>query len=211
MIVVTAAESRRLDALTIERYGTPGRVLMERAGAGATAVLLAKFPHVRRRRVVVCAGKGNNGGDGFVIARLLRRRGVRAEVVLLGRADEVKGDAARMLAGARRAGVPITVVTAANAVSTLRKKITGAALLVDALFGTGLNTAVHGFHAELIHLMNASGVPIFAVDIPSGLDADRGTPLDVRLRKNRAGDSPRCRARGNARGRRYRHRPGGDH
>ena len=84
MIVVTAAESRRLDELTIQRYGTPGHVLMERAGAGATAVLLEQFPHVRRKRVVVIAGKGNNGGDGFVIARLLRRKGVKAEVVLLG-------------------------------------------------------------------------------------------------------------------------------
>src|SRR6202158_5615002 len=177
MIVVTAAESRRLDELTIERAGTSGHVLMERAGAGATAVLLAKFPHVRRRRVVVCAGKGNNGGDGYVIARLLRRKGVRAEVVLLGRKLDVKGDAARMLTSARRAGVPITEVTPATAVGTLRKKITDAVLLVDAIFGTGLNTAVHGFHAEVIHLMNASGVPIFAVDIPSGLDADRGTPL----------------------------------
>ena len=101
MILVTAAEMRRLDALTIERYGTPGHVLMERAGAGAADVLLAQFPHVRRRRVVVVAGKGNNGGDGFVIARLLRKKGVRAEVVLLGKRNDVKGDAARMLAALR--------------------------------------------------------------------------------------------------------------
>src|SRR5437867_4166138 len=96
MILVTAAEMRRLDALTIER-GTSGHVLMERAGAGATAVLLRQFPHVRRRRVVICAGKGNNGGDGFVIARHLRRKDVHVEVVLLGRAADVTGDAARML------------------------------------------------------------------------------------------------------------------
>src|SRR6266403_5207468 len=110
MILVTAAEMRRLDALTIERYGTPGHVLMERAGRGATAVLLEEFPHVRRRRVVICAGKGNNGGDGFVIARLLRKQQVRAEVVLLGSHRKVKGDAARMLAQLRRVRVPVTEV-----------------------------------------------------------------------------------------------------
>ena len=87
MIVVTAAESRRLDELTIQRYGTPGHVLMERAGAGATAVLLEQFPHVRRKRVVVCAGKGNNGGDGFVIARLLRRKGVTGRGGPAGKAE----------------------------------------------------------------------------------------------------------------------------
>ena len=181
MLLVTAAEMRRLDALTIERYGIPGHVLMERAGAGATAVLLEQFPHVRRKRVVVCAGKGNNGGDGFVMARLLRKKGVRAEVMLLGRATDVKGDARRMLAAARRARVRITEVTSARDVGNLATAVAGAALLVDAVFGTGLNAAVEGRYADVLHLMNASGVPIFAVDIPSGLDTDRGTPIGVAI------------------------------
>ena len=118
MILVTAAEMRRLDALTIQRYGTPGHVLMERAGSGATRVLLEQFPHVRRKRVVVVAGKGNNGGDGFVIARLLRRKGVRAEVVLLGKATEVKGDAARMLKALRRTRVPVIEVATSKDVAS---------------------------------------------------------------------------------------------
>jgi hydroxyethylthiazole kinase-like uncharacterized protein yjeF len=181
MILVTAAEMRRLDELTIQRYGTPGHVLMERAGSGATEVLLEQFPHVRRKRVVVVAGKGNNGGDGFVMARLLRRTGVRAELVLLGKAAEVKGDAARMLKALRRARVPLTEVATNREVSQLSAMIKGAALLVDAIFGTGLNAPVEGRYAEVLHLMNASGVPIFAVDIPSGLDADRGTPLGVAI------------------------------
>jgi ADP-dependent NAD(P)H-hydrate dehydratase / NAD(P)H-hydrate epimerase len=177
MIIVTAAEMRRLDALTIERYGTPGHVLMERAGGGATEVLLAQFSHVRRRHVVVVAGKGNNGGDGFVIARLLRRKGVKAEVVLLGKRQDVKGDAARMLRMLARARVPLTEVASADDVGRVAKRFVDAALLVDAVFGTGLNAEVQGLHADVLHLMNASGVPIFAVDIPSGLDTDRGTPL----------------------------------
>jgi NAD(P)H-hydrate epimerase len=181
MILVTAAEMRRLDALTIERYGTPGHVLMERAGVGATAVLLAQFPHVRRRRVVIVAGKGNNGGDGFVIARLLRKKGVRAEVVLLGKRQDVKGDAARMLAALRRSKVPLIEVTSAADVTKLATTLKDAVLFVDAIFGTGLNAPVQGWHADLLHLMNASGIPIFAVDIPSGLDADRGTALGVAI------------------------------
>src|SRR5262245_58710876 len=134
MILVTAGEMRRLDALTIERYGTPGHVLMERAGAGATAVLLTQFPHVRRRRVVVFAGKGNNGGDGFVIARHLRRKGVRAEVVLLAKGNEVRGDPARMLAASRRARVPIVEASSSRDVGKFSATTKDAALLVDAVF-----------------------------------------------------------------------------
>lgn len=181
MIVVTAAESRRLDELTIQRYGTPGHVLMERAAAGATAVLLEQFPHVRKRRVVVCAGRGNNGGDGFVMARLLRRRGVRAEVMLLGQQQDVKGDAARALTALRRARVPLTEIGPRASLRPLIDALQDAALLVDAVFGTGLNAPVEGRLAEVLHLMNSSGVPICAVDIPSGLDADRGVPLGVAI------------------------------
>jgi hydroxyethylthiazole kinase-like uncharacterized protein yjeF len=179
MIAVTAAEMRRLDELTIRRYGTPGSVLMERAGSGATSVLLQQFPHVRRHGVVVCAGKGNNGGDGFVIARLLRRKGVQTEVALLGRQADVKGDAARALAALRRTRVRITEITSAQEIAALAATCKRAGLLVDALFGTGLNAPVQGSHADMLYLMNTSGVPIFAVDIPSGLDADRGVPLGM--------------------------------
>jgi hydroxyethylthiazole kinase-like uncharacterized protein yjeF len=180
MLLVTAEESRRLDALTIAS-GTPGGVLMDRAAAGAASVLLERFPHVRRRSVVVCAGKGNNGGDGFVMARLLRRKGVRAEVWLLGRSEEVRGDAARALASARRARVPITTVRTSGDLTRLQDRLSSSALVIDAIFGTGLNATVQGLHADVVHLLNSSGVPIFAVDMPSGLHADRGAPLGVAI------------------------------
>ena len=179
LTLVTASEMRRLDEWTIHRHGTPGHVLMERAGRGATTVLLEQFPHVRRRRVVVVAGRGNNGGDGFVIARLLRRKGVRAEVALLGAAADVRGDAAHALRAMQAARVPLTEVTTAAAVGRLAEAVGTAALVVDAIFGTGLNATVQGLHADVLHLLNASGLPIFAVDIPSGLDADRGIALGV--------------------------------
>lgn len=182
MILVTAAESRELDRLTIERYGTPGPVLMERAATGAARALMARFPGLRGRRVVVCAGKGNNGGDGLLVARLLRRRGVKAEVILLGAPAGVHGDAALALAAAKRARVPLRAVESSADLQKAVARFTGAALLVDAIFGTGLNAPVSGLHAECIEAMNASGLPVFAVDIPSGLHADRGTPLGAAVR-----------------------------
>src|SRR5262249_50305446 len=111
MYLVTAQEMRELDRLTIEEYGTPGHVLMERAGAGATEVLLQEFPHVREAPVLVMAGKGNNGGDGFVIARLLKKHGVKCEVILAARKAEVKGDALRNLTAFLRVRGRVTEVT----------------------------------------------------------------------------------------------------
>lgn len=175
MLVATAAEMRRLDQLTIERYGIPGITLMERAGTGATEMLLEQFPYVRKRRVVVVCGKGNNGGDGLVIARLLKQKKVAVETFLLGAASDVRGDAKLALAAFLRTG-KLRELRASSSMAPLAKALEGAALIVDAIFGTGLSAPVTGYIAEIIHLLNASGVPIFAVDTPSGLDSDRGIP-----------------------------------
>lgn len=174
---MTAAEMRELDRLTIEKYGTPGHVLMERAGAGATEVLLREFPHVRRAPVLVLAGRGNNGGDGLVIARHLRRRGVRCEVVLAARKAEVKGDALRNLTAFLRLRGRVTEVTEPAQLGVVQDKLPRCGLIVDALLGTGLNSPVKGLLAMFIDLINASPWPVLAVDIPSGLDADYGVPL----------------------------------
>jgi NAD(P)H-hydrate epimerase len=178
MYLVTADEMRTLDRLTIE-HGTPGHVLMERAGRGATQVLLACFPRLRRkgRRAVIVAGKGNNGGDGLVIARLLRQRGVRTDVVLLGRAADLSGDAERNLRAYRRGRAALHELGDGGGLAALERALVGADLAVDAIFGTGLAKPVHGMHADAIELINASGVPVFAVDIPSGLNADTGLPM----------------------------------
>jgi len=183
MLLVSAEEMRTLDRLTIERYGTPGHVLMERAGVGATRVLLDLFPFMRRRgrRALICAGKGNNGGDGFVMARELRRHGVRTEVVLLGRAQDVGGDAVRNLRAYQRGRGKICEVTEPAELGRLADRLAEADIVVDAIFGTGLNNVVGGLHAEAIELINASGVPVFAVDIPSGLHADTGHPLGTAI------------------------------
>jgi len=178
MLLCTAAQMRTLDRWTIE-HGTPGRVLMERAGKGATVLLRRNFP--RGRTVVVC-GRGNNGGDGFVIARHLKRAGVAVELWLAAAPSAVRGDAARMLTGWRRAGGRVRECVTAADIDGLRRSLGRATVIVDALLGTGLNAPVEGLHATIIDAMNAAGRPIFAVDIASGLSADTGRALGTAVR-----------------------------
>lgn len=176
MYLVSAAQMRELDRLTIEKYGTPGHVLMERAGSGATQALLDFFEK-RPKRVVVVAGRGNNGGDGFVMARLLKRQGIACEVILAAKKREVRGDARRNLQAFLRLRGRIEEVTALEQVPAAEKRLERCDVIVDALLGTGLNTAVRGIQAALIASMNARDVPIVSVDIPSGLHADSGQPV----------------------------------
>ena len=180
MIAVTAAEMRALDRWTIE-HGTPGHVLMERAGAGASRVLRERLRQPRGAVVVVC-GRGNNGGDGFVIARHLRRARVPVEVWLAARPEDVQGDAARMLAKWRRLRGPVRTLATAADVDALCRRLAGAAAVVDALFGTGLNAPVTGLAADVIAAINGCGAPALAVDIASGLSADTGMPLGTAVR-----------------------------
>jgi hydroxyethylthiazole kinase-like uncharacterized protein yjeF len=180
MIAVTAAEMRALDRWTIE-HGTPGHVLMERAGAGATRVLRERLRAPRGPVVVVC-GRGNNGGDGFVVARHLRRARVPVEVWLAARPEDLQGDAARMLARWRRLRGTVHELRSAERVEALARRLKGAAAVVDALFGIGLNGPVDGVAADAIEAINDCGAPVLAIDIASGLSADTGTPLGVAVR-----------------------------
>jgi len=180
VIVVSAAEMRALDRWTIE-HGTPGHVLMERAGAGAARVLRERLRRPRGPTVVVC-GRGNNGGDGFVVARHLRRGRLPVEVWLAGRPEEVRGDAARMLAAWRKGRGSVHDLTAPGGVEALARRLAQAAVVVDGLFGTGLNAPVEGVLAAAIDAINACGAPVLALDIASGLSADTGLPLGTAVR-----------------------------
>ncbi|MGH7927097.1 MAG: NAD(P)H-hydrate dehydratase, partial [Candidatus Binatia bacterium] len=119
-------------------------------------------------------------GDGFVVARLLKKKRIPCEVALLATRDELTPDAAHNFRAFEDLNGKITEVTA-GALEILERKLMGKGLLVDAILGTGIKSDVRGFYAEVISLMNASGVPIIAVDIPSGLDSDRGTPLGAAI------------------------------
>jgi NAD(P)H-hydrate epimerase len=178
MLVVTAAQMREMDRLTIQKYGVPSLVLMERAGEGITKAILERFGRAAKRGVLIVAGKGNNGGDGLVVARLLKKKRIPSEVVLLARKDELSPDAAHNLNGYAKLRGKVTEVTAGS-LRLFAERTRGAGLLVDGILGTGIKNPVGGLYGEAITLMNASGVPTVAVDIPSGLDTDNGMPLGV--------------------------------
>jgi NAD(P)H-hydrate epimerase len=173
-------EVRELDRRAIAEYGVPGTVLMENAGRGAAAVLLALGV---RGLVLVCCGKGNNGGDGFVIARHLDNHGVRVRVLLFADPATLTGDAATHYRILERAGLPVAVRTE-NPVdeAALRREFSAAEWLVDALFGTGLAGPVRPPFDRIIAAMNASLARVLAVDLPSGLDCDTGRPLGPSVR-----------------------------
>ncbi len=178
--MLSREQVRAIDRRAIEEFGVPGAVLMENAGRGAAEVLLALGA---RGPVVVCCGKGNNGGDGFVIARHLDNRSVPVRVLLFARPEELTGDAALNYEIVRRSGIPIKVRGGqAVDVAALRQELAAAEWVVDALFGTGLAGAVRPPFDAVIAAINASAAKVLAVDIPSGLDCDTGEPLGATVR-----------------------------
>jgi NAD(P)H-hydrate epimerase len=168
-------EVRAIDRRAIDEFGVPGVVLMENAGRGAAELLLSLGVS---GLVVICAGKGNNGGDGFVIARHLDNAGHSVRVFLFGRPADLTGDAAINYQIIARSGLAITID--AEKVfddAVLRSEFATAAWIVDALFGTGLTGPVRSPFDQVIAATNISGKRVLAVDIPSGLDCDTGQPL----------------------------------
>jgi NAD(P)H-hydrate epimerase len=168
MIAVTAKEMRRLDALAI-RSGILSLTLMENAGRRVAEAAIRFLKRPSGKRVVVVAGKGNNGGDGLVAARYLKQRGARVEVLLLSGRDALRDDAKTNLERfERRKGI----VRFPGRYDL--KDLSKADLILDAIFGTGLSSEVAGEAAEAIEAINRSGKPVIAVDVPSGLDSDTG-------------------------------------
>ena len=166
---------RELDRLAIEVHGVPGYSLMSRAGAAAFSVLRERWPDARR--VAVFCGVGNNGGDGFVLARLARAAGLDVRIVQVGDGERLRGDARTAAEAARAAG--LTPVCPADAA------IDNVDVLIDALFGTGLERPVEGTWREAVQAINAQAQPVLAIDIPSGLHADTGSVLGVAVRADR--------------------------
>ena len=177
MKVVTAEVMQQLDRRTIEEAGIPGVVLMENAGRGAVRVLLENYPHVLNGTVAIIAGKGNNGGDGFVIARYLINRGISVCIFLLGVRGKIQGDAKVNLTSALKMKVPLTEIQDSAGWKAHRRELEGCALIVDAIFGTGLTSDIVGLIGEVINDLNGLDIPTVAVDLPSGLHPDTGAVL----------------------------------
>ena len=174
--IVTAAQMRELDRRTITEAGIPGKALMERAGAGVVDYVEQTLNLSRHTIVTIVCGKGNNGGDGFVAARLLHRLHAKVVVLLMTAPSELSGDAATMykqfirVAGKSRLHL-------FRSQDQVRLLIHGSHVVIDALLGTGLSSEVTGRYADAIDSINEATCPVVAVDIPSGIHADTGTIL----------------------------------
>jgi len=175
--VVTAAEMRALDRATIDEVGLPAVTLMETAGRAVAEVAL-RMLGARRGHVMVVCGPGNNGGDGFVAARVLRDRGVDAVVYLAAARAAVRGDAGTHLEILERAGGAVHSIAAPEQLAALGARVIDAVLVIDALFGVGLARPIEGHLAEVVTMMRRAE-RVLAIDLPSGLDADTGRELGV--------------------------------
>jgi ADP-dependent NAD(P)H-hydrate dehydratase / NAD(P)H-hydrate epimerase len=172
-LLLTAAQMRAVDGAIIETLGLPGLVLMENAGRGVAEIIARERPRLAGLDVRVVCGAGQNGGDGFVIARHLLRRGAVVKVFLALPPAKIAGDAAGF-AGVLRALAPDAIedLSGEAEARVWQERLRGAAVIVDALFGTGLRSRVSGVPAAAIAGMNATDALRVAVDLPSGLDAD---------------------------------------
>jgi len=172
MRVLNAAQMREADRRTIEDIGVPSLVLMENAGRQVVAAMEAAFEDLPVRHVAILCGRGSNGGDGFVVARTLAQRDVQCSVFLLGEVAAVRGDARVNLEILGRLGITVVEVTDAQAWELHYSEISRSDLIVDALFGTGLRTALSGLYETVVADVNAAPIPVVAIDLPSGLSAD---------------------------------------
>jgi NAD(P)H-hydrate epimerase len=176
-LVLSREQVRRVDAVAIDRYGLPGVVLMENAGRN-TAELLVSLGIAGR--VTICCGHGNNGGDGFVIARHLEIAGIDVAVSLFADPTRLSGDAAVNYGVLERAKTPLRVLSGELDHEELTAVLTGSTWIVDALLGTGSTGLPRPPYDAVVKAINTAGntgTKILAVDLPSGLDADAGRPF----------------------------------
>jgi ADP-dependent NAD(P)H-hydrate dehydratase / NAD(P)H-hydrate epimerase len=171
MKIVTATEMREIDRVTTQKFGVPSLTLMENAGTAVADFVASQYPMAKR--VAVICGKGNNGGDGFVVARKLHESGSQVQVLLLADPTELRGDADLMFAKIPNVVTLVIARTMEELIQESAKALFEADVLVDAILGTGFKPPVNDLYAKAIALLNGSGKIVVAVDIPSGAEADR--------------------------------------
>jgi hydroxyethylthiazole kinase-like uncharacterized protein yjeF len=182
--VMGREEVRAVDAWAIQEIGMPGVVLMENAGRSCAELVQQKLANRAHARVCIFCGTGNNGGDGFVIARHLIDAGFHVRIMLCGQRSKVRGDARIHLEILERLGHTVESLDPGTCSSSVcvMAFADDASLVVDALFGTGLHGDLTGEYRSLVEAINGLGKPVLAVDIPSGLDCDTGLPLGTAVR-----------------------------
>jgi hydroxyethylthiazole kinase-like uncharacterized protein yjeF len=178
--VLTRQQVRDFDSWAINTAGVPGVVLMENAGRGCAQIVIAELKKCNGSKVRVFCGTGNNGGDGFVVARHLKNAGVEVVVGLCGPGSKIKGDA--LVNYKIASNMKIAIEELADMEKSIRALAADCDLIVDAIFGTGLTGQLAGGFDKLIDAINSLNKPIIAVDIPSGLDCDTGEPLETAIK-----------------------------
>lgn len=179
MKVATAAEMRDIDRQAIEYYGIPGIVLMENAGVETVQAIERMLDNLQYKKICILAGKGNNGGDGFVVARHLTNQGAKVKVFLIGNKEEMKGDAAINFNILHKMNIDVVEVTGERDWDKVKIAATFADCLVDALLGTGFRGILTDEMYKAVQTINEANKPVVAIDIPTGVDADNGQVLTI--------------------------------
>ena len=182
MRLVTASEMREMDTMTINEAGIPGVVLMENAARSASKVFLNHFNPPDGSSIVILCGKGNNGGDGYVMARHLHEKGMDVSVMITGEKSSISGDALINLRIIEKLGLKISEITDDDTLQYASDIILRCSYIIDGLLGTGLNSPVRGIYKKLIENVNQSGKPVMSIDIPSGLNADTGSKMGTAVK-----------------------------
>lgn len=181
MKIVSGKKMGLIDREAITRYGIPGLILMENAGLQAVNLLRKLRPDSGSGSIVILCGKGNNGGDGFVIARHLKRLGYCAETWAVAPVSDYQGDAAVNYQVLLNTGCEVKAMAEKDPLACL-KDLNSSDLIVDALLGTGIGRKVSGLYEELIEAINSSSAPVVSIDIPSGISADSGEVMGTAVR-----------------------------
>ncbi len=177
MKVLTSQQMKGIDRRAIEELGIIGPILMENAGIRIAQAMRQRLPDLKREKIVVVAGKGNNGGDGFVVARHLFNLGCRIKVLLLSKKSDLKGDAALNAHIVEKMGIPLIEINTEKRWISHKKKLSNSTVILDAIFGTGLSKPAKGLYKTVINSINRIKATIVAVDIPSGLSSDTFEPI----------------------------------
>jgi ADP-dependent NAD(P)H-hydrate dehydratase / NAD(P)H-hydrate epimerase len=177
MKLVTAHDMKKIDEMAVKEYSLSIGSLMERAGRAVVREMSQKWAGLSRKKVGVLCGKGHNGGDGLVIARLLKQKKIKVVAVVVGESEDLAPETRKQHQKAKSAKVPLLTALHKNDLKSIQIALEECDLLVDSLLGTGLSRPVEGIYRDLIQMAKSLGKPVTAVDIPSGLSADSGCPL----------------------------------
>ena len=177
-LLLSRDEARELDRRTIEELGIPGIVLMENAGRATVDYLLSCGV---KGKIIICCGKGNNAGDGFVVARYLDNLDLPVHILLFADPGALTGDAKINYDIAVKTSIPMTIINNEHLPAAIHEKLSQAEWIIDAIFGTGLQGPVREPYYTIIRAINECKAKILSVDIPSGLDCDTGEPLGIAI------------------------------